>query len=80
MLALDDFIGHVATSGLVAPAVIAEVSGQIDPEPSGRLLRRSTGAAADRRRLADDLSGEEAAFGRHPRVHPGRLPADAADR
>jgi eukaryotic-like serine/threonine-protein kinase len=44
MLALDDFIGHVATSGLVAPDVLAQVRGGLEPEPSAdasvRLARR----------------------------------------
>ena len=44
MLPLDDFIGHVATSGLVAPEVLAQVRGQLEPEPAGdaavRLARR----------------------------------------
>ena len=44
MLPLDDFIAHVATSGLVAPEVLAQVRGQLEPEPAGdasvRLARR----------------------------------------
>jgi serine/threonine protein kinase len=44
MLALDDFIGHIATSGLVAPEVLAQARGQLEPEPatdaSVRLARR----------------------------------------
>src|SRR5262245_31287732 len=44
MLALDDFIGHVATSGLVAPEVLAQVHSQLEPEPASdasvRLARR----------------------------------------
>ena len=34
MLPLDDFIAHVAASGLVAPEVLARVRGQIEPEPA----------------------------------------------
>ena len=34
MLPLDDFIAHVATSGLVAPEGAARVRGQIEPEPA----------------------------------------------
>jgi eukaryotic-like serine/threonine-protein kinase len=44
MLPLDDFTAHVATSGLVAPEILARVRGQIEPEPSSeasvRLARR----------------------------------------
>jgi eukaryotic-like serine/threonine-protein kinase len=44
MLPLDDFIAHVATSGLVAPEVLNRVRGQIETEPAGeasvRLARR----------------------------------------
>ena len=44
MVPLDDFIAHVAASGLVAPEVLARVRGQIEPEPAAeasvRLARR----------------------------------------
>ncbi len=44
MLALDEFTGHVTMSGLVAPEVMAQVRGQLAPEPSAdaavRLARR----------------------------------------
>src|SRR5262249_21263747 len=34
MLALDEFIGHIATSGLVAPEGLARTCRPRDPEPS----------------------------------------------
>ncbi len=44
MLPLDDFIAHVAASGLITPEVLSRVRSQIDPEPAGdvsvRLARR----------------------------------------
>ena len=44
MLPLDDFIAHVAASGLVTPEVLARVRGQIDQEPAAeasvRVARR----------------------------------------
>jgi len=44
MIRLDEFTGNVATSGLVAPEVMARVQAELDPEPAAdasiRLARR----------------------------------------
>ncbi len=44
MIPLEDFIAHVAASGLVAPGVVARAQAQLQPEPQGdasvRLARR----------------------------------------
>ena len=79
MLPLDDFIGHVATSGLVAPEVLAHVRGQLEPEPAGdasvRLARRLIEGGWLTTYQAKKLLAR-----RDPRVLPGRLPADATHR
>jgi eukaryotic-like serine/threonine-protein kinase len=44
MIPLEDFIAHVALSGLVSPVVVAQVKAQIEPEPASdaavRMARR----------------------------------------
>ena len=46
MLRLDDFTAHVATSGLVAPEVMARVQAELDPEPAAD-ASRAAGSPAD---------------------------------
>ena len=73
MLHLDDFVDHVATSGLVPAAELAQWPRKLDAEPGAdasiRLARHLV-----QQGLLTDVSGPQAPRRRHPGLLPGRIP------